>query len=361
MRDIKILLIGPLPPPVTGVSLANQVVSEYLPKQHNIQLQTINTGLKVLKEDIGKFNLKKTLFYTKQYSQLGKIFKVDKVYATPGQTFFGVLKYYPYFLISKITGKEIIFHVHGNYLGTEYQQLSGIKKKLFKHVVSMSDKGIVLSKSLKTNLSPFLPENKIYVLKNFAEDFLFDTSIKKDFSKLKIIYLSNLMKEKGILDLLNALIILKEKNINFEAKIAGGMDAFLKPEIEKKLKTLNQQVEYLGIVKGEEKKQLLSWGNIFVFPTYYQMEGQPISIFEAMATGNIILTTRHAGIPDIFEEEKNGFYIEKKSPESIANKLIELKENLPGYQYISENNQTEAQKNYRVQSFIDNLYQILNA
>jgi len=39
------------------------------------------------------------------------------------------------------------------------------------------------------------------------------------------------------------------------------------------------------------------------------MEGQPISILEAMATGNIILTTNHAGIPDIFEMSVSLFNI----------------------------------------------------
>jgi len=358
---MNLLLIGPLPNPITGVSLANQIVLNFLPKYTENKVDFINTNYSVLKEDIGKFNFKKVLHYVKQYKELYKIKKSDKVYMTPGQTFFGVLKYYPYFLTATLFKKEIIVHIHGNHLWKEYKNLSGLKKKLFHKTLAMSDKGIVLSESLKKNLVPFLPDNKIFILKNFVEDFLFESKSKKNFNKLRIIYLSNLMQEKGILDLLEALVILKQNNVDFEAQIAGGMDDSMKEKIGSYLDKLDDHVKYLGLTYGHDKKTLLEWGNVFVFPTYYAMEGQPISIFEAMATGNIILTTNHAGIPDVFKEGINGFYIEKKSPDSIASKLIEMNQNLGNYKKISERNIQEAKEKYRVKNFIEKLDKILES
>lgn len=356
---MKILIIGPQPNPITGLSLANSIVLKYLPNYTTNSINLIDTNYNVLKEDIGKFNFRKVFHYIKQYKDLIKIKKVDKVYITVGQTFFGVLKYYPYFLFSKILKKEILIHIHGNHLGTEYKNLTGIKKSIFKKILTMTDKGIVLSDSLKNNLTPFLPQEKIYVLENFVEDFLFEDIVEKKFDKLRIIFLSNMMKEKGILDLFESLLILKEKNIPFEAKIAGGMDASMKDTIAKYFEKLSNEVDYLGLVYKYEKKELLNWGNIFVFPTYYAMEGQPISIFEAMATGNIILTTSHAGIPDVFEEEINGFYIDKKSPSSISSKLINMNIDLSRYTDISKSNRNEAKEKYRVESFIKKLDVIL--
>ena len=91
------------------------------------------------------------------------------------------------------------------------------------------------------------------------------------------------------------------------------------------------------------------------------MEGQPISIFEAMATGNIILTTKHAGISDVFKDGINGFYIEKKSPVLIYKILAEMSLNMSGYKEISKKNIAESAEKYRVEFFINKLYQILNA
>lgn len=167
------------------------------------------------------------------------------------------------------------------------------------------------------------------------------------------------MHEKGIVDLLEALLLLKDQGIKFEAQIAGGIDSSMKDTMAKYIDALSDNVSYLGLVFGERKKRMLCWGNTFVFPTYYTMEGQPIAILEAMATSNIILTTKHAGIPDVFQDKINGFYIDKNSPASIADRLLDLNINMKTYKAISEHNTQEAKEKYRVSIFISKLYSIL--
>lgn len=358
---MNVLVIGPFPEPITGNSLANQIVFENLSKYYpHVNVDRVNTSYSSFKEDVGNFSFNKVIYYVKQYISLFKIFRCDKLYYTSGQTFFGVLKYLPYLLCAKLLKKEIIVHIHGNNLYNEYERLNSFNRFVFRNTLMLCDKGIVLSKKLRKNLTPFVKDKYLFELKNFVEDFLFEERGSNNFDNLKIIYLSNLMTEKGIFDLLEALDILIKNNVKFEAKIAGGIDVSIEAEIQQKLNTSSLCVDYLGLVYSEDKKNMLEWGNVFVFPTYYAMEGQPISIFEAMATGNIILTTKHAGIPDVFEEEVNGFYIQKRSPESIANKLQMLSKNMKSYMHISDRNMQEASEKYRVKIFIDKLYNILN-
>ena len=357
---MNLIIIGPFPEPITGNSLANQVVFENLPKhQSNISVDKINTSYSSLEENLGRLSLVKVMYYLKQYVGIIKIFSCDKLYYTSGQTFYGVLKYLPYLLLAKLLRKEIIVHIHGNFLHTEYESLKGFRKSCFRKTLQLCDKGIVLSKSLRKNLTPFLKENKIFELENFVEDFLFEKKITKKLDKLRIIYLSNLMTEKGIFDLLDSLKILNENNIEFEAKIAGGIDASVEEEIKQKLNDMPNCVDYLGLVRGEDKKRLLEWGNTFVLPTRYD-EGQPISILESMAAGNIIIATKQGGILDIFVEGINGFYIEKKSSISIATRLQMMGENMNEYIGICNRNTKEASEKYRVSTFINKLYNILN-
>ncbi|AJR04764.1 glycosyltransferase [Siansivirga zeaxanthinifaciens] len=359
----KLLLIGPLPEPTTGVSLANKVVLEKLKEINSHRIETINTSYNKFEENLGAFSLKKALFFFKLNFQAYKILKVDMVYITPGQTFFGVIKYAIFILLSKLLGKEIIIHVHGNYLGKEFSQLKGIRKTIFKWLLDKTSKGIVLSESLKGNMSPFIKDEKIFVLYNFVEDYLFVNNIldkvKKANKKIKIIFLSNLMEEKGIFDLLEALKILEQHKFNYEAKIAGNIDAKHKELTERYFREL-KNVTYCGVVSGNSKKELLLWGNIFVLPTYYEMEGQPISILEAMATGNLILTTRHAGIPDIFSEGINGFFVEKRNASSIASKITQLNEDHKLINSVGEHNYNFAKNNYRVKNFMNNFIKIIN-
>ena len=172
MSKLKLLLIGPFPPPVTGNSLVNKLVVENLPKFYpDIEINKINNSFPVLKEDLGRFSFKKFIFYLTQYLKIFKIINADKIYMAIGITFFGVLKYVPFILFAKLLRKEIIVHVHSNHLWKEYELLQGIKKRIFHFILSNANKGIVLSNSLKRNLQPFLTDKQIYVLENFAEDF----------------------------------------------------------------------------------------------------------------------------------------------------------------------------------------------
>jgi len=121
---------------------------------------------------------------------------------------------------------------------------------------------------------------------------------------------------------------LYEKGIRIKIKIAGNIVS--NNDLSKYLGKYG--IEYVGVVNGNDKKDFLLWGNVFCLPTFYKMEGQPISIIEAMATGNLIVTTKHAGILDICTND-NAFFCKKndlsdliKTIEYLSNNLDEIKQ-----------------------------------
>tara|TARA_R110002050_G_C8963043_1_gene514760 strand:- start:3396 stop:4487 length:1092 start_codon:yes stop_codon:yes gene_type:complete len=358
----KILIIGPFPDPISGVSLANQVVSEILSNEVNWNVSKLNTSFNKFDENVGSFSWDKLFFNLKFNLSVFKVINHDVIYLTPGQTFYGVTKYLLFFLFSWCFGKEIIFHVHGNHLAKEYSDLTGIKKWLFHFVLSKSKKGIVLSESLMDNISPFVAENGRFYLFNFAQDWSGYEAKNVEIEKkgLRIVFLSNLMKEKGINDLLNALIQLEKSGIKYEARIAGNIDAENESQVMDKLKELNN-TSFIGVVKGQAKFELLEWANTFVLPTYYKMEGQPISILEAMAAKCVIVTTKHAGIPDIIQESKNGLFVEKQNSDSIYSVFRKLNKYPIKYNEIAMNNRVEYLEKYTVAVFGKQLLKILNS
>lgn len=357
LRNNKsIIIIGPFPEPISGVSLANEVVRKVL-LLHSYKVHIINTSFSEFDEQVGKFSFKKALFFLKLNLSIYKIFSSNIVYITPGQTFFGVLKYAAFILLSRVLGKELIVHIHGNHLRDAYDEMNKVKKRIIYFLVSKFHKGIVLSQSLKKNLTPFLDNSQIFSLPNFAEDYLLEENTEVN-NELRIVFLSNLMIEKGILHLLEALHFLELKGIKYKAKIAGNIDKSTKDNFFVLLNRLSN-TEYVGLVKGEEKKALLLWSNIFILPTFYKMEGQPISILEAMATKNVIITTDHAGIPDIFSSGVHGFYVDKKSSKSISETLEYLSVQKEEVKKIAENNKVYFLKNFTLSNFKKNLLEII--
>lgn len=359
---MNLLLIGPLPLPVHGCSLANQVFFDQLKKRDDINVSIIDTNSEnVSSKDVGRFSVKKTIVFFKCYKYLNKVKKANVVYTTPGQTFFGIVKYIPFYRLCLKYSIPYVIHVHGNHLGNEFENLTGFKKKIFKFYIERSAAGIVLSESLKSNFEGLLSKDKIFVVENFAEDNLFENKGKeKVFDEIKILYLSNLMKEKGIIEVLTALKNLKNTGINFKADIAGKIEDESKHEIQELLNELKDYATYHGVVHGKIKEDLLKKSNVFILPTYYKMEGQPISLIEAMATGNIIVTTRHAGIPDIISEQ-NGFFVEKKSSQSICDVLLNLDKNLKEHMInIGMHNLKYAKENFSEKQFVNKILKVIS-
>ena len=358
---MKILVIGPFPEPIFGVSLSNMVLTKGLIAK-GFEVRTINTSTSTtISSSHGDWSFKK-LSFLKYYLQLFKVISSDVIYCTTGQTFFGILKYAPFLLLAKVLNRKTIVHVKGGYLKISYENMNNLKKTISKRVLKLYKKGIVLSESLKPLLEEFLGPEKIFIQHNFIQQSLIlsekEVFKRKDFEGIRIVFLSNLIPEKGIYQLLDALDELNSNGIEFEAKIAGHIPNNQQGIIERMYKIKN--LEFIGVVRDSAKADLLSWGNVFCLPTYYSMEGQPISILEAMGFGNVIVTTKHAGIPDVCTD-KNGLFVEKRDVESLINELNYLTKNTVWVEETCRFNLIQARKLYSEEAFVNGVIKIMKS
>ena len=131
IKNKSILIIGPFPEPLFGVSLSNLVLEKGI-KSRRIKVYRIDTssGLNVQSAQ-GSWSFKK-LSFIKNYFSLYKVFFVDIIYCTIGQTFFGVLKYAPFVFFAKVLRKSSVVHVKGGYLKDSYDKMGLLKKIIIK-------------------------------------------------------------------------------------------------------------------------------------------------------------------------------------------------------------------------------------
>ncbi|MBQ4461732.1 MAG: glycosyltransferase [Bacteroidaceae bacterium] len=115
-------------------------------------------------------------------------------------------------------------------------------------------------------------------------------SLKSDGEKY-ILFLSRIHPKKGIEILLEALCRVREKIAGYKVKIAGEGDS----DYVKKLKNfcsennLNDIVEFVGGVYGDDKWRLISNASVFVLPTYSENFG--LVVAEAMSASIPVITT----------------------------------------------------------------------
>lgn len=319
LKSRRILLVGALPPPIHGLSLANKTfVDQACSLGHRVDVVDA-TGKAGDKAEMGKFRLSKVLGFLEVYAGLAKILSAEAVYVTPGQTFFGVLKLAPFMWLGRLLGRRVVFHLHGSALGRTYQGLTGIRRRLFAKAVGSCHAGIVLSRSLRFNFEELLPHEAIHAVGNFAGQACFDIqrTTPSAFSKenpLKLVFLSNLIPEKGAFVAMDAVTALRAEGLPIELDLAGAADPSIEPLVRARL---GEGIRWHGVVSGEAKTALLASCNVLTLPTWYEMEGQPICILEGMAAGMPVVATRHAGIPDVLPDDL-GLLMERPDPQELG-------------------------------------------
>ena len=366
---MKVLMIGPFPPPIHGMSIANKILYEGLKKNNEVYFIDTNTekNLGNLKKQ-GKFSFLKISRSSYQISE--GFFKIifskrfDVVYITPAQSPNGYIKYIPFMWAAKIRNTPYLIHIHGGYFRTMYDGVSGFRKKMIGNSLKNLSGAIVLGNSLRYMFEGLIPKEKIFVCENGVEDEIFATEEEvnkkiKKFGKddtIRIVYLSNLMKTKGILDLLEAVRILKDKGKKVHLDVAGAIEPEIKDEVERFFEEMPDEVTYHGIVSGINKKKLLLDNYIFCLPTYYPNEGQPISILEAIACGCAIVTTDHSGIKDVAKKEFS-IFVERENPDSIAQGIEDVCKN---FESISLKAWKVANNNYSSDQFVNRVMEVLS-
>jgi glycosyltransferase involved in cell wall biosynthesis len=216
---------------------------------------------------------------------------------------------------------------------------------------------------MKEQFSDF-KDMKVEVVSNFYDKELDEKFVEKDTNKINLVYLSNIMSSKGIFELIEAFEELSRKYDNIYLNIAGGYiaDEYMSiDEVKEKFKhkiSGNDRIKYIGKTFSEEKVKLLQSSDIFVLPTYYKSEAFPISIIEAMACKNAIVTTNYKYLPEVVKS-KNGMIVEAKSVESLSNAIESLLKNIDKLREIQICNQQEAQDNYSLNKYINNLNKIV--
>jgi glycosyltransferase involved in cell wall biosynthesis len=219
-----------------------------------------------------------------------------------------------------IKARHIVVFVHGwDAAFAEKIRRNRLARFIAQSLLQPASAILVLATAFKRELCAWgLDSRKVSVLTMMFDRNLFaGIERQRHCRKIRLLFLSRLIKEKGIHELLAAFLLLKNCVPGIELVIAGDGSEFRAVEQWITDHSLSDKVMLAGYLDGLNKAQALVDADIFLFPSYYG-EGCPISLLEAMAAGLAIITTAVGGIPDIFADGVNGIVLSSVTPASIA-------------------------------------------
>lgn len=359
---MKILFIAPLPPPITGHSLASEILLSELKKNYHVNVINFNKGN--LTQGFNSFiRIIQVLKILKNIKKMNN--NIDVIYLTITQSIAGNIKDLFIYLISFKKLPKMLIHLHGGGLRQTVFEKNKFLLLLNKFFLRRVGGIVVLGNSLVNIFNNIVPREKIHIVNNFAEDYLFisQEKIKKKFNEinsLNILFLSNLIPGKGYEELLEAYLDMDDYHktlikINF----AGHFQTQEKKQIFLDKIKQYSNITYHGPVFGERKKELFWNAHIFCLPSYYEFEGQPISILEAYAAGCFVITTDHGGIKDIFQDGKNGILVKKNDYLSIKIAILKILAKKNELVQIALSNRKEAEDKYTQSRYCNDLDKLL--
>lgn len=138
---------------------------------------------------------------------------------------------------------------------------------------------------------------------------------------LTFIWTGRLLREKGVLELIEATKAVRAQGGDIEVILVGGLDSNPGSLTQNEVQSWHDAgiVNWVGMV--EDVRPYLMRSDVFVLPSYYR-EGIPRSTQEAMATGLAVITTDAPGCRETVADNVNGMLVPVRSSSALADAMM---------------------------------------
>ncbi len=180
----------------------------------------------------------------------------------------------------------------------------GLKKDAVVFVQNASNRDFVLKKRLAAPEQVVLLPGSGVNLSHFA--------VKEMPEKSGFLFVSRVMKEKGIEEFLKAAQNLKKEDPGIGFTVLGACEE----DYTERLKRLKEQgiIEYPG--KVPDTRPYLDKAQCQVHPSFYS-EGMSNVCLEAAASGRAVITTDHPGCRETVKDKETGYLVKPRDAESL--------------------------------------------
>ncbi len=323
---MKLLIVGTVGRPITGttVSLAHLINSL---KAEGISLLTINTaGIrnpKVLE------SLRKYLEFISRLWKLSYKADVVSVHLAEAALPFSLL---PCWCICLIRSKPLIVRVFG---GRGYRSLVGWKRFISIFVLRRTNLYLGQTKELCDDAVQmgfkcvrWFPTSRPEVGKIILKD--------QQKSKFRFVFIGRIIRKKGIEEILETSLDLPD---GISIDLFGPLGEDYSKEYFNKIDTIN----YRGVISPKDIQVVLRNYHALILPTYFDDEGYPGVILEAMSAGLPTICTKWKALPELVDEN-SGILIPIKNSGALREAMVRLKNNKNLYNRLSRGSIQRFQK-----------------
>lgn len=216
-------------------------------------------------------------------------------------------------LLARAAGRPYLLHVHGGEFMKFYAQESRpAAQRFIRHTLANAALVIALSEQWRDRLLAISPAARIEVVPNGVSVPDPRERRRPEDCAPTILFVGDLIRAKGVFDLIEAFALVAEELPGVRLTLAGGVPA---PEIRELTAKLGVQerVVFPGWLGPQRLRAQLAAADVFVLPSH--AEGMPMALLEAMSWRLPVIATPVGGVPQVVEHGTNGLLV---SPGDVA-------------------------------------------
>lgn len=360
MAKPNILFILHLPPPIHGPAIVGQYIQQS--NQINNAFNCEYIGLQTSKHlnQIGGGGVGKLLVFIRLYlTVIAKLIRNRYDYCYLSINAHGPAFYKEIIIVFllRIFGLKPIYYYHMK--GVKRFQEKWLPDKLYRFQF-MNSRTILLSPLIYWDVEKYVPKEKVfYCIEGIPDAAKRSTKVLRSNRLNKavpeLLFLSNMMKAKGVFVLLEACKILYKKGHRFKTIFIGGAIDIDEYEFNEFAGSngLQDYLCYVGPKYGAEKVDFFERVDLFIHPTLNDV--LPLTIIEAFQYGLPVISTNEGAIAEMVKDGITGYIVPKNDPEALAAKIEYLLINPELRLKMGQQARESYEKRFTLQEFEKNL------
>lgn len=325
----RILMFGYLPPPIYGPAITYQaLLRSSFPERFDVTFVNLN----VVRDfrELQVFSWRKLALLCRHVGlELRHLVsqRFDFVFYPVSLNRNAFLKDALLLGIARAFRVPTVLYGHGNGLPEFRDKSSRWLQRLIDRTIRGAVAATVPGKALRFNFLNHMRDDQVFAVPNGIEVPAQLPAVTKPPGRFTVLYLGNLVREKGVFVILDAIAQVRSRCPEAHFVFAGAWwreeDRLEAERLVRECK-LSSCVEFTGAVTGTQKWQVVVGSDVLVFPTFYHYETLGQVLLEAMGTGLPVIATRRAAIPEVVEEGVNGLFVAEQDAGDLAEKIITL-------------------------------------
>lgn len=326
----RLLIVGPLPPPIGGVETFTQAILES-PALAGFEVAHCDTTKQRPKSTQGRFDAGNAAWALIHFSRLARALarhEPDVVYIPIAGTWSGFLRDAALGWLARRTRARVIGHQHAGDI-PQVLARGGTDARLVDGGFAQFHRLLVLGERWRAMFVQHGLRMPIEICPSTFRREVFERGRAcvrtPRTGTVRILFLGQVGRRKGVLDLLDATARVLAQGLDVRVTIAGPdqqpgeRDAAMQRAKERSLGAL---AAFPGAVQGEALYTLFGDHDLFVLPSYN--EGIPAVLYEAGAFGLPVITTPVGAIPDLIRHETNGLLVPAGDVDALTAAMARL-------------------------------------